>query len=65
MGNQEKKIYTLSELVKMGYRKNFLYNAAHCSIADKYCFRTSRNGTFQFDLPKFEKMLPEICKILG
>lgn len=53
----EKKIMTVTELVKLGYPKKLLYRIAH--LPNSPAFRFVDNGTFCFDTEKLEQFIKE------
>ena len=53
----EKQVYSISELVEIGYSKNDLYKAAKADDSDRFIVR--RGGKFLFDLKAFRKWMRE------
>ena len=53
----EKQVYSISELVELGYSKNDLYKAAKADNSSKFIVR--RGGKYLFDLKALRKWMRE------
>ncbi len=57
----EKELYTISEMVQIGFSKKALVELAHCKQARRFSFRKNDkpNSPFLFNRKKLEEYLKE------
>ena len=53
----EKEVYSIRELVELGYSKNDLYKATKSEDSDKFIVR--RGGKYLFDIKAFRRWMRE------
>lgn len=51
----EKIYYSTKEMQKLGYPRDYLYQAAHSEISHLFCIKTKKGGKFLFNLKEFQR----------